>query len=167
MAKETNKNRFFLALFLVASFTACDSKRVYDSYVYIPGKSWQINNDITFYFEIKDTINRNNLFINIRNNKEYSFSNLFIITQLKFPDGKKIIDTLEYKMTDFLGEFLGKGFTDIKENKLFYKENVVFPMAGDYSVTITQAMRKNDEAYGIKSLEGIIDVGFRVEKSEK
>ncbi len=167
MAKETNKNRFFLALFLVASFTACDSKRVYDSYVYIPGKSWQINNDITFYFEIKDTINRNNLFINIRNNKEYSFSNLFIITQLKFPDGKKIIDTLEYKMTDFLGKFLGKGFTDIKENKLFYKENVVFPMAGDYSVTITQAMRKNDEAYGIKSLEGIIDVGFRVEKSEK
>lgn len=109
---------------------------------------------------------RNNLFINIRNNADYSFSNLFLITALEFPNGKKIVDTLEYEMTDVSGKFLGKGFTDIKENKLFYKENVVFLMSGDYSLTVSQAMRKNNEVDGIKMLDGIIDVGFRIEKEQ-
>lgn len=106
------------------------------------------------------------MFINIRNNAAYSFSNLFLITALEFPNGKKIIDTLEYEMTDVSGAFLGKGFTDIKENKLFYKESVVFPMSGDYLLTISQAMRKSNATEGMKMLNGIIDVGFRIEKEK-
>ena len=113
---------------------------------------------------VTDTIQRKNLFINIRNNNEYSYSNLFLITQLEFPNGKKIVDTLEYEMTDVSGRFLGNGLTDIKENKLFYKENVVFPNSGDYKVSISQAMRKSGEVKGIKLLNGITEVGFRIEK---
>jgi gliding motility-associated lipoprotein GldH len=166
MTTKTNRNKFFFALLLVVCFAACDSKRVYDSYVSIPNTSWELSNHVPFLFTVKDTLTRNNLFINIRNNADYSFSNLFLITALEFPNGKKIVDTLEYEMTDVSGKFLGKGFTDIKENKLFYKENVVFLMSGDYSLTVSQAMRKNNEVDGIKMLDGIIDVGFRIEKEQ-
>ena len=146
------------------SIISCDSKRDFDSFVSIANNSWGSENKVSFNFEIKDTINKKDLFINIRNNQKYSYSNLFLITTLNFPNGKKIVDTLEYEMTDNSGRFLGKGFTDIKENKLFYKENVVFPRSGEYSVSVIHAMRKSGEINGIEMLNGITDVGFRIEK---
>jgi gliding motility-associated lipoprotein GldH len=144
---------------------SCDSKRIYDSYVSVSNESWEKENTISFSFTINDTIKQRDLFINIRNNNTYAFSNLFLITQLNFPNGKKIVDTLEYEMTDVSGRFLGAGFTEIKENKLFYKENVVFHNSGNYKVSVSQAMRKNGETEGLKALEGITEVGFRIEKN--
>lgn len=86
---------------------------------------------------------------------------------MQFPNGKVISDTLEYEMTKPNGEWLGTGFGDVKENKLWYKENVKFYESGDYCVRIKQAMRKNGQVEGIEDLQGITDVGFRIEKSEK
>lgn len=152
---------------LFFSFISCDSKREFDAYQTISSTGWNKENKVSFTFLVTDTINKKNLFLNIRNNKDYSYSNLFVITTMQFPDNKKVIDTLQYEMTDATGKFLGTGFTDIKENKLFYKENITFPAKGNYNFTVTQAMRKNGETAGIKNLEGITDVGFRIEKIEK
>ena len=102
---------------------------------------------------------------NIRNTAKYEFSNLYLITEINFPNGKKIVDTLQYQMTDPSGNFLGKGFSHIKENKLFYKENVLFPSTGDYTVSVAYAMRKSGEINGITNLKGITEVGFRIEKN--
>jgi gliding motility-associated lipoprotein GldH len=161
---KKNRNKIVAISLLILCLVSCDSKRVYDSYVSISNQSWVKEKAIAFSFTIKDTIKQRDLFINIRNNNNYAFSNLFLITELNFPNGKKIVDTLEYEMTDVSGRFLGSGLTEIKENKLFYKEKVVFPNSGDYTVSISQAMRKNGETDGVKSLEGITEVGFRIEK---
>lgn len=162
---KTNKINNIILVFVALCIISCDSKREYDSFVSIDNNSWKKVNAVSFQFEIKDTINQKDLFLNVRNNQKYSYSNLFLITTLNFPNGKKVVDTLEYEMTDNSGRFLGKGFTEIKENKLFYKENVVFPMSGEYEVSIVQAMRENGEINGIESLEGITDIGFRIEKN--
>lgn len=162
---RTIRNKLLLILCIALSLTACDSKRVFDEYVSVSTQSWNSDNPVLFTFNVQDTINKKGLFINIRNNKKYAFSNLFLITHLNFPNGKKIVDTLEYEMTDVAGNFLGKGFTEIKESKLFYKENVVFLSSGDYSISIAQAMRESGKTEGIEKLEGITDVGFRIEKN--
>ncbi len=161
---KTNKSKIIVFVLVAFSILSCDSKREYDSIVTIADSSWKSTNTVSFNFDVKDTINKKDLFLTIRNNQKYSYSNLFLITTLNFPNGKKIVDTLEYEMADSSGRFLGKGFTGIKENKLFYKENVVFPMSGEYAVLINQAMRKNGAINGIESLEGITEVGFRIEK---
>ncbi|MEX6626820.1 gliding motility lipoprotein GldH [Tenacibaculum pacificus] len=159
--KRNNIVIFFLAVFAIIS---CDSKSVYDAYITLPEGSWNKNNAVTFIFDVNDSINKKNLFINLRNNEDYAYSNLFLITQLRFPDGQIVIDTLEYDMADVTGKFLGKGISGIKENKLFYKENILFPNTGTYTFKVTQAMRKNGKIEGIKELEGISQVGFRIEK---
>ncbi|XRE43123.1 hypothetical protein ACIVBQ_001327 [Tenacibaculum discolor] len=152
---------FFLVAMLLAS---CDSNSEFDNYITLPKSAWNKKNTIQFTFPINDSIGKKNLFINLRNNKDYAYSNLFLITQMDFPDGQIIIDTLEYDMADVTGKFLGEGFTDIKENKLFYKENITFPRKGEYTFKVRQAMRKNGEIEGIEELEGITHVGFRIEK---
>ncbi|PQJ21789.1 gliding motility lipoprotein GldH [Tenacibaculum sp. SG-28] len=149
---------------VVLLFVSCDANRVFDEYQPIEEQQWNKHNTLRFPFEVKDSVQQHNLFISLRNNKEYAYSNLFLIATLRFPDGNVVVDTLEYAMADSAGKFLGRGFTDVKDNKLFYKENIVFPTKGRYTFEVRQAMRKNGEANGIEALEGVTHVGFRIEK---
>ena len=154
----------FLIILVILCFWACDTNRVYDNYKSVSGQ-WNKDSIITFKVSPPDSVNAYNVFINLRNNKDYKYSNLFLIVSTKFPNGKVIKDTLEYRMAEPSGEFLGTGFTDLKENKLWYKEKVVFDESGEYIFTIQHAMRENGIVDGIVNLEGITDVGLRIEKS--
>ncbi len=159
------KNKLFALCCIGFLFFACDAKSVVDTYLPVPDSAWQQNQFFSFPFEITDTVATHELYINLRNNNTYAFSNLFLITALEFPNGQQIIDTLEYQMADSAGKFIGVGFSEMKENKLVYKENTVFPVAGKYLFSVQQAMRKNGNSAGISSLKGITDIGFRVEKT--
>lgn len=145
-------------------FTSCDSNRVYDQYYSLENNVWRLEEPVEFEILVTDTISRNNLFVNIRNNDDYKYSNLYLITHINFPDGKRVVDTLQYEMADKNGRFLGSGLSGIKDNKLFLKENILFPTSGKYQVSVYQAMRKNGNVEGVKELEGVTDVGFRIEK---
>lgn len=158
------KNKVWVWVGILSVLMACDSNRVFDQYQSLDNALWNKDSSLLFEFEITDTISRNNLYINLRNNNDYEFNNLFLITELAFPNGKKIVDTLQYQMADKEGRFLGSGLSEIKENKLFYKENSRFPKAGNYRLLIRQAMRKNGSVSGIKELKGVTDVGLRIEK---
>jgi gliding motility-associated lipoprotein GldH len=73
------------------------------------------------------------------------------------------VDTLEYAMANPDGTLLGDGFTDVKESKLFYKENFKFNKKGAYKIRIQQAIRQTGKVSGVKELNGITEVGFRIE----
>ena len=104
------------------------------------------------------------MFINLRNNNDYEFSNLFLIVGLKTPSNNKTIDTLEYQMTAPNGEWLGSGFSEIKENKLWYKGAFQFKEDGNYTLTIEHAIRKNGNVNGVEQLKGITEIGYRLEE---
>ena len=143
---------------------SCNSNTDYSQYKAIENHQWNSENDINFIVSNLDTISTKNVFINIRNNKKYEFSSLFLIAKMEFPSGYKVVDTLEYEMTDSYGNWIGSGFTDIKENKLFYKENVVFSEKGDYKFKINHATRSVNDIEGKISLQGVTDVGLSIEK---
>lgn len=154
----------YLCVFsVIVLFSSCDSKGVFDEYKSVPNK-WHKDTVIDFQLEAPDTINEYNLFINIRNNNEYPYSNLFLITEMTFPNHSKVTDTLEYEMAYANGEWMGEGFSDLKENKLWYKQNVRFPVLGTSKIDIRHAMRKNGDEFGVIELDGITDIGFRIEK---
>ncbi|GAA4280131.1 gliding motility lipoprotein GldH [Gaetbulibacter aestuarii] len=162
--RQINVLLWLLALGLL--YVSCDSKSVYDVYKSVPNK-WHKDSIVSFNITPPDSIKPYNLFINLRNTEAYKYSNLYLIVEMDFPHGKIIKDTLEYRMADPSGKLLGEGMTDIKENKLWYKEGVVFAESGDYTVKIQQAMRENGKVDGVEALEGITDVGFRIEKTTK
>ncbi|MGY0391324.1 gliding motility lipoprotein GldH [Bizionia sp. KMM 8389] len=158
------RNKFLLVVLVgFLAFTACDSNRVYDTYKSVPN-AWHKNSVVTFNFQAPDSINPYNLFVNLRNNNAYPFNNLYLIVEMDFPNGKVVKDTLQYKMAKPNGELLGTGFTDVKENKLWYKEGVVFDEGGMYKIKIQHAMRENGKVNGVVNLKGITDVGFRIEQ---
>jgi gliding motility-associated lipoprotein GldH len=156
------KNSFFILLTVIL-FYSCDKKRVFDEYKTV-GSAWHKDSIITFDLPILDSTKRYNLFINLRDNNNYQYNNLFLIVSTEKPNGYTKVDTLEYQMASPDGTLLGEGFTDIKESKLFYKENVMFK--GKYKVHIKQAVRETGKVPGVMLLEGITDVGLRIEKTE-
>lgn len=155
-----NSTLFLLVSILLIS---CDEKRVFDEYKSV-GNAWHKDSIVTFNLPELDSTKRYDLFVNLRANNAYKFNNLFLIVALEMPNGFTKVDTLEYQMSDPDGTLLGDGFSDIKESKLFYKENVRF--RSKYKVSIKQAVRENGKVPGVKALDGITEVGFRIEKKE-
>jgi len=151
-----------LCFLLALLFISCDKKSVFDQYKSV-GNAWHRDSIVTFYLPKLEKEKRYNLFVNIRDNNDYPFDNLFLIVSLEQPNKKVIVDTLEYKMANPDGTLMGDGFSDIKESKLFYKEKTSFKLKGDYKVHIQQAVRQTGKVSGVDDLKGITEVGFRVE----
>lgn len=164
--KPPVKMRKLSVIIIVSLITlSCNDSTVFDIYKPISKTQWHKDSIISFDFNPIDTISTNSIYINLRNNNDYQYSNLFLIVGIDFPNNFSVIDTLEYEMADAEGKFLGSGFTDLKENKLEYKSNVVFPSTGTYNISVQHAMRKSGDIEGISLLQGITDVGLRIEKN--
>lgn len=159
------KRNSLLLLALLPALFSCDEKRVFDDYRPLDG-TWHKDSILSFEYEQMDTVSPYNLFINIRNNNSYPYNNLFLIVQMEQPDRLTKVDTLEYQMANADGSLMGKGFTDVKESRLWYKENVVFPKQGKYTFRIQHAVRHTGKIVGVEELEGVTDVGFRIESTE-
>ena len=153
-----------LLVFVVITLFSCDDNRVFDEYKSIDS-GWNKDSIVSFEFDVKNISQKHNLYVNIRNNNDYKYSNLFLIIFMESPNGFTKVDTLQYQMANPDGTLLGEGFTDVKDNKLFYKENFKFPKTGKYKIRVQQAVRKTGKIVGDKKLEGISAVGFRLEKS--
>jgi gliding motility-associated lipoprotein GldH len=157
------KNSFLYFLVLIV-LVSCDKKRVFDEYKSV-GNGWNKDSIVSFDLPALDVKKQYNLFLNIRDNNDYPFNNLFLIVSMEQPNKRTIVDTLEYQMANPDGSLLGDGFTDVKDSKLVYKERMKFTTGG-YKVHIKQAVRQTGKVSGVKELKGITDVGFRIEKIE-
>lgn len=150
---------------LLLSMMGCtDTNVVFHEFNTLKNGFWKASDTVKFKFSILDDTDNYNLFFNVRNDEDYAFSNLFLITHLESPNGEVVIDTLEYEMAKPSGEWLGNGMGSIKESKLWYKEGLKINDTGFFKVKIRHAMRKNGEVRGIKILKGITDLGLEIEQ---
>ena len=161
-----NLARNFLLIIIITLAFSCDKKRIFDDYQTV-GNGWKKNSQMDFLLPKVDPNKAYNLFVNLRANDDYKYNNLFLIVALEQPDGLTKTDTLEYQMTEDDGTLLGEGFSDIKESKLVYKERFVFKYPENNNVHIKQAVRQSGKVSGDEILDGITDVGFRIESIEK
>lgn len=159
-------NKLLAILLTVVFFVSCESDTVF-SEIRAMDDHWGANEVVAFTLPQMDSLKQYNLFVNIRNTNEYKFNNIFLIVSINFPHGKTVTDTLEYRMANPDGSWMGQGIGNVKENKLLYKEQVQFSEEGNYTVDIAQAMRNNSEVEGVTKLEGITDVGFSIEEAIK
>lgn len=150
-----------LFLLVIILFISCDEKRVFDEYKSV-GNAWHKDSIVAFKLPQLDKAKKYNLYVNIRDNNDYPFNNLFLIVSMEQPNKKILVDTLEYQMANPDGTLMGDGFSDVKESKLFYSQKQ-FNLKGDYKVKIQHAVRQSGKITGVETLNGITEVGFRVE----
>jgi len=156
----------FVVILCVFCLLSCEQGLVKSDYKATENGFWEKDNPIEFTFSELDSLSQYNMFINVRNDDTFPYNNLFLIAELLAPDGSVEKDTLEYQMANPDGSWLGKGYGSLKENKLWYKENIVFSSSGVYTLSVSHAMRKNGSVSGVEQLEGITDVGFEIVQSK-
>ena len=165
MHKRIIKIVLFCSVFVLLS--SCETQTVYSDYQQLDNGIWQVDDTVHFSFSELDSSEQYNVYLNVRNDNDFAYSNLFLITELDYPNGETVSDTLEYEMALPDGTWLGKGLGSIKESKLWYRENIVFPDSGVYKLKISHAMRQNGNVEGISKLSGITDIGVEITKSTK
>ncbi|MFW6310547.1 MAG: gliding motility lipoprotein GldH [Prolixibacteraceae bacterium] len=150
---------FLISVVILVTLMSCNTNSVYDKYKPIPEAEWHKDSLVIFNIPVDDTAQSYNLLINVRNEMDYNFSNLWLFIEMEKPGGKTLKDTFEITLAAPSGKWLGEGFGGLKTRQVMYLRNYNFSEPGEYTVKIQQGMRKD-------VLTGIKDVGFSVEKAE-
>jgi gliding motility-associated lipoprotein GldH len=160
MSEGINKYIFLFSVFIALLLFACNSNILYTDSVSMAGEEWTLENVPSFEPEITDTVSNNNIFFTLRTGSSYPFRNIYLFVSTTSPSGKTITDTLQYSLADEKGKWYGKGFGDVHEMRLLFKQDVYFPVKGNYSFKIRHGMRT-------ETLKGVYDIGIRIEKFNK
>ena len=145
----------FSLLFLLLS---CQEEGVvYNEFFKIDNSSWEHKNNISFDFNISDTTIAYDVYLQLRNTKAYNWANIFLFSDINYPNSRSRRDTFEFYLTDKRGHWLGKKSGNIIENDFLLFKATKFPLEGDYSISIQQAMRDT-------LLEECLNVGLKLKE---
>ncbi len=149
----------FAAILLMMS---CDEQRIAEQWVDIPADGWHKDSLCTFSTTLSDTLHFVDLQVGVRNNNTYAYSNLWLFISIISPSNQIHVDTVEVPLATPSGKWYGKGFGNMYTLTIPYRNNVRFVEEGDFTFTIQQGMRSDDDL-----LRGISSVGFRIQKHEE
>ena len=93
----------------------------------------------------------------LRTTTSYKWSNIYIFSDIFFPNGKARRDTFEFYLADLKGQWLGDKSGLIIDYKYPLYKKIRFPEKGTYKFTFHQAMRDS-------VLHELMNVGMKVTK---
>jgi gliding motility-associated lipoprotein GldH len=144
---------------MAVAFSACHNHRHFEQNTTIPDGSWAAHNNIPFTVVIDDTVSLYDFYVNIRNDVNYPYSNLYLFLKTTFPDKSVARDTIECMLASYDGRWLGSGMGSVRYSKFLFQQGVRLRKAGTYTFEFEHAMR-------IDPLKGIRDLGIRIDKQQ-
>ena len=150
-------NQIFLFCLMICMFSCKEEGVIHNEFFNIKKSAWEYKDKVTFNFNIQDTSKAYDLYFQMRNSKSYNWANIFLFTDINYPNSKTRRDTFEFYLTDKNGHWLGKKSGNIIENKFSLFKTTKFPLPGAYSIDIQQAMRDT-------ILKECLDVGIKIKQ---
>lgn len=138
-------------------FFSCKHDVLYDQYQIIENTVWEKGKEYYFTFMVDDISVPYDLTLEIRNNNQYPYQNLWLFCGEERPVGALKRDTIECALADDFGKWYGQGIS-LFQLSIPVKKNYYFTHKGQYTFSFSQGMR-NDQ------LKGIQELGFRVNRS--
>lgn len=149
-----------LSFVVIISFSGCTEQALYQQIHNMPDRVWVQTFRSMHEVNITDTIAFYDFYLNLRIGNDYPFANMYLFVNTTFPNGKTARDTVECILAEPSGRWLGKGLGDMYDNKILFKPNVRFPVAGKYLFTLEQGMRAD-------RLPEVLDVGISIYPSKR
>ena len=148
-------------LFAISLLFSCDEQRVFENNVDFNDRYWVVGERPEFAFEISDTVDAYNLYVNVRNSLDYPYANIFVTYYLR--DSSNVLlkkDLVRQTLfNEKTGEPMGEsGLGDLYDHRIPLLSNYTFSEPGTYKVAFEHYMRRD-------TLDGVLAVGLRVEKA--
>ena len=150
-----NKKYILLLPVLAFLYTACQQNGVYEDYKSIDGEKWCRENVIEFETVIPDS---GKYIVNIclRHTTDYEMANLWCFVSTRSLLAKELRDTLNLKVAEPDGRWLGDG-NAVKTLRQPLGKNPVTLPKGNVTFRVEQGMR-------IECLPGVKDIGLEILK---
>jgi gliding motility-associated lipoprotein GldH len=145
-----------LSLILLLSFFSCSHKEVFFDFHSVVDASWARADTAVFEVNITDAAIPYDIFVEIRHNEHYPFSNIWLFVNVETPERSVRTDTIGVDLADVYGKWYGKGFS-LHNFSIPYEKSFLFPHPGVYTFSICQGMRDNP-------LKGVSDIGLKISK---
>jgi len=141
-------------------FYACNQQVFYEKNDNIPNEIWNKDSALIYQFEIIDSLQYYDIYIDVRNSVDFQTQNFYIFLTTIFPSGYIGKDTLGAILCDNYGVWKGKGSGRLKDNRFLFKSKVRFAQKGVYKMKVYQAMRDDN-------LKGIANFGVTLYKHKE
>lgn len=139
--------------------TSCgDASVYYEGTVAVDNQIWNAKDTVTFEFEIEDTTQKYDFYLNLRTTTSYGYSNFWAFVQLE-SDNMIAFDTINVPLADPSGKWKGDASASMVENNILFMDNARMNSTGTYKISFVQGMRENE-------LSEISDVGLTIKKSK-
>ena len=148
-----------MAAVTLLTITACDPNRLYETNTVIANEKWSYDDIKTYTVDVKDTVTRYNIYINVRHSFQFDWRNLYVQVGTTMPDGRKIEKRVNLPLCESDGKWYGSCLGDNCDLPVMIQHDAKFPIPGKYIFTLRQDMRSNP-------LVNIKSVGLRVEKAK-
>ena len=157
--------RNILICLIFSCIVSCDTNPLYIKYNSLNG-GWLKDSVQHFSFPNGDKSILTNSYLMLRVNQKYRYNNIFVIITVTNSNGTILRDTIEYKVADNFGKFIGSKMINIYELSLLHKKGIQLMPKENYFINVEHAMRNADETVGVERLEGVLDVGYKFEKEK-
>lgn len=151
-------HRLLFAIVLSVILSSCGSDAHYDSMESVGDDGWQQSETISLNVNIDDASAPYDIYLNVRNTKDYEYMNMFIFLDVTNPSGQTFRDTVALSIADENGKWDSE---DVSEtyvmNSFLTYENHQFEEEGDYTFDLAHGMYD-------ASLLGVSDVGIKLVK---
>jgi gliding motility-associated lipoprotein GldH len=135
---------------------SCSYNEIFFEYHSFDRGGWSRDTAVVYRINISDTADLFDISLEIRNNNDYPFRNIWLFIDIQPPKGVVHTDTAGINLADAYGKWYGKGIS-FYNRTVPYKTDVRFPKKGVYTYSIRQGMRKTP-------LKGISDIGLKISK---
>ena len=146
-----------ILILIIWGTVSCSHKEVFFKYRSFASAGWNREDTAVFNVKIEDNSQPYRVTIELRNDNNYPFSNIWLFVDYKTPDGNSRLDTVGYDLADVYGKWKGRGL-GLFNLSIPYEDTILFPDTGTYIYSISQGMRDNP-------LKGISDIGLKVSKN--
>lgn len=148
------KSRLFIGFFVVfVLLSSCNRGEVYYKFHPIKNGSWNKQTGYNFLLDSLTVLpeEKYDLFLEIVNGKQYPYRNLWLIVLQNVSDTAFVTDTVEIKLADAHGKWLGNGSAGLYQLSVPYKASIALDTARRYFVRIRHGM-KDDPVKGIEKV---------------
>ena len=150
-------SRILGTIALTVFLGACNHGTIYYSFGHLPPGGWNKENILFFHPEVSDTLALYDMYVAVRHNNDYPYSNLWLFVHVSDSAGIIMTDTINIPLAEPSGKWLGSGWGALYQKEALLRGGIDLPAAGIYTVAIQQGMRTDD-------LTGVTDVGIKVTK---
>lgn len=150
--------KILIAVCCICALWSCSSLDIFEQSVFFPKHEWDSKTEPSFNFEVKDTVSNYHIYVVIRHEDAFHYSNLWLNVLTQAPGETPKSQKVNLQLANNTSGWLGTGMDDVFDHRIRITRVPIHLKKGVYHFTLQQIMREDP-------LPNILNAGIRVEKA--